>query len=64
LQTVYDNLDDVETAKWLLERRRKDEYSTKQEMGGEVRLNMWREFITKASEDAPDYDEKRKDREY
>jgi hypothetical protein len=64
LQTVYDNLDDVENAKWLLERRRKDEYSTKQEMGGEVRLNLWREFITKASEDAPKYDEEQINRRY
>lgn len=55
LQTLYNNLDEPETAKWLLERRRKDEYSTRQELGGEVRLNLWQEFIKKANKDAPKY---------
>lgn len=55
LQTLYNNLDDPDTAKWLLERRRKDEYSSRQEFGGEVRLNLWQEFIKKANDDAPKY---------
>jgi len=55
LQTVYNDLDNVETAKWLLERRRKDEYSTRQELAGEVRLNLWEQFVRKAGEDATKY---------
>lgn len=55
LESVYSDLDNVETAKWLLERRRKDEYSTRQELGGEVKINLWQQFIRKAAEDAPRY---------
>lgn len=31
-QTIYDNLDDVKTAQWFLERKRKEEFSLKQEL--------------------------------
>lgn len=55
LQTLYNNLDHPDTAKWLLERRRKDEYSARQEFGGEVKLSLWQEFIRKANNDAPKY---------
>lgn len=55
LQTLYNNLDHPDTAKWLLERRRKDEYSARQEFGGEVKIGLWQEFVRKANEDAPKY---------
>ncbi len=55
LQTVYNNLDHPDSAKWLLERRRRDEYSTRQEFGGEIKVNLWQDFIRKANKDAPKY---------
>lgn len=55
LQTLYNDLDDPDSAKWLLERRRKNEYSPRQEVGGEVRVNLWQQFVKKANQDAPRY---------
>jgi hypothetical protein len=55
LETVNKNLKDPEMAKWVLERRSKDEYSTRQEIDGEVRFSLWQKFIKKAHEDAPRY---------
>lgn len=54
-QTVVSSLDDPYVAFKYLERKRKEEFAERHELGGEVKLNLWQEFIKKATRDAPRY---------
>lgn len=54
-KTVVDNLGDPQVAFRYLERKRKDEFSERQELSGELKIGLWQQFVRKANEDAPKY---------